>query len=287
MGEGEEVFESMLIVFREALEAALLVAIVLAYLRSTSRQRYAGAVWWGVAAGAVMASVIGGIAFWSFGGLEGNLRRLAFAGINLVAVGVLTYMLIWMRDQARGLRSSLHERIDVALGQGSVIAVWALAFAAVLREGIETALFMLAAAETASPLASLVGGILGLGAAAFVSYLIYVGGKRVSLHTFFNVTSILLLLFAAGLLAKTVLYLQAVGMMPNLVGPLWDLSRFQVLTSQHLVGQFLRGLFGWDPKPNLEETVAYLGYLVLVGLGVFVKWRPSVPVAKRTADVTQ
>ncbi|MCL4534686.1 MAG: FTR1 family protein [Bacteroidetes bacterium] len=277
-------FESLLIVFREALEATLLVAIVLAYLRTTNRLRYAGAVWWGAGAGALMAAIVGAIAFWSFGGIEGNPRRLAFAGINLVAVVVLTYMLIWMREQSRGVASTMRRRIDVAVGQGSLVALWALAFFAVLREGIETALFMLTAAETATPLASVVGGLLGLAGAIAVSYLIYGGGKRVSVRAFFNVTSVLLLLFAAGLVAKTVLYLQAAGVVPSLVGPLWDLTGFQVLTSQHLVGQFLKGLFGWDPKPNLEEVMAYLGYLVVVGSAIFMSWRPGARVAREAAQ---
>ncbi len=272
---GLAVVESLLIVFREVLEAGLIVAIVLAYLGATNRQRYAGPVWLGVGAGLLLASVVGGVAFFTFGGLEGTPRRLAFAAINLLAVAVLTYTVVWMREQARGLRGSIHQRIDTAASQGSLLALAALAFFAVLREGIETVLFMLAVTATASPLASAAGSVLGLGLAVLVCFLVYRGGSRVQLRTFFNVTSVLLMLFAAGLLAKAVLYLQGAGVMPVLLGSAWDLSGYEVLTTKHLVGQFLRGLFGWDPKPSFEELVAYLGYLAAVGWALFRARRPE------------
>jgi high-affinity iron transporter len=255
----------LLVMVREGFEAALIVAIVLAYLRRTGRLDMVRPVWMGVAAAAGLAIAIGVIIDLSIGTLEGAARLRAFAAISLVAASVLTWMVFWMRRQARAIKGELESQIDEALvSRNASRAIAAVAFFAVLREGIEAALFMLAATTTASGGRVLAGALLGLAVAAVLGYLVYVGGRRLPLRTFFKITGIILIVFAGGLLARTVLFLQSAGDLGTLDNAVYDLTRYAFLTQQTEVGRFLAAMVGWDPRPSIEQVVVYLGYVVPV-----------------------
>lgn len=258
---------SFLITLREGLEAALIVGIILAYLARTGNQKKAGAVWWGVALSVLVSLVAGAAIFLTAGGIESRAEALFEGTAMLTAVGVLTYMIFWMRRQAINIRAHLQAQVQTALETGSLVALGTLAFVAVGREGIETALFMFAAAKTATPLAATAGGLFGLAAAVSLGYLLYRGTYRLNLRAFFNVTSLLLLLFAAGLLAHGIHEFHEAALIPAVVDPVWDTNG--VLNENSTLGSFLKALFGYNGNPSLIEVLAYFSYLALVGWAYF------------------
>lgn len=258
---------SFLIMLREGLEAALIIGIILAYLAKTGHRSRSGSVWTGTLAAVLMSVLAGGLIFMTAGSIEGRAEEL-FEGIAmLTAAAVLTYMIFWMRRQAINIRAHLQAQVNTALESRSVLALGLLAFVAVGREGIETALFMFAAAQAASPYATTVGGLLGLGAAAVLGYLLYRGTYRMNLRAFFNVTSILLLLFAAGLLAHGIHEFHEAAVIPAVIEHVWDIN--PVLNEASTLGSFLKALFGYNGDPSLIEVLAWVGYLVVVGGAYF------------------
>jgi high-affinity iron transporter len=188
---------ALLITFREGLEAALIIGIILAYLISTGNRDRSKHVWIGTALAVFVSLVVGAVIYFSAGQLEGRSEEI-FEGIaTLTAAGVLTWMIFWMRKQAVNIKKHLHAQIQSALGKGSTFGLLGLAFVAVVREGIETVLFLFAAVRVSeSALLSALGGILGLAIAIGVGYGIYKGTSKLNLSTFFKVTGLLLILFA-------------------------------------------------------------------------------------------
>ncbi|MDE0805597.1 MAG: FTR1 family protein [Acidimicrobiales bacterium] len=256
-----------LVMVREGFEAALVVVLVFAYLRRIDRLDLGRSVWVGVAAAVGVSISVGIVIRATVGELAGAGRLRAFAAISIVAVAVLTWMVFWMRSQARSIRPVLESKVDRALGADNVGAALVLvAFVAVLREGIEAVLFMLALSDRSSPTSLLVGAGAGLVVAALLAGVVYLGGRRLPMRLFFSVTGVVLIVFAAGLLARSVQLLQAghdLGSV-NLNG-VYDLRDVSWLTTRTEVGRFLAALFGWDPRPSLEQVVAWVGYLVPVG----------------------
>lgn len=277
---------SALILLREGLEAALIVAIVLAYLRRLGRRDRFAAVWLGTGVAAAIAVGLGVVLFVTVGSLEGDARRLVFAVIMTAAAAVLTWMIFWMRAQARAIRGELQERVDVALLAGSVAPLAAVVFFGVLREGIETVLFFLAAAGQSSTPESLVGGGLGLAAALALAYAFYRGASWLDLRQFFTVSGALVLLFAAGLLSRALAELQVLGVLPTLWYPVFDAGAFPLTSTQHLPGELLRGLFGWDPAPSIEELGIWLGYVTVVG-ALYFRGLVRLPRVRRAAPAAE
>ncbi|HEX8856414.1 MAG TPA: FTR1 family protein [Thermoleophilaceae bacterium] len=256
---------SALILLREGLEGALIVAIVLAYLRKLDRRDGFRHVWAGTALAVGISVLVGAILFVTIGELQGDARKTVFAIIMLFAACVLTWMIFWMGRQARMLKGELQHKVDTALIAGAGGALVAVVFFAVLREGIETALFFVAAAGQSSTLDSLVGGSLGLAGALVLAYAFYRGARWLDLRLFFAVSGGLVLLFAAGLLARSVAQIQEVGALTTYWYPVFDASSVGLVSTDHFFGELLRGLFGWDPAPSIEELGVWLGYVVVVG----------------------
>ncbi len=256
---------SLLITLREGLEAALITGIILAYLAKIGHRDHSRTVWAGVGFGVVASLLAGAVIFFTAGELEGRSEDLFEGTAMFAAVAVLTYMIFWMRKQAINIRAHLQAQVHTALESESTVALGLLAFVAVGREGIETALFMFAATKAATPVAAIAGGLLGLGTAVIVGYLLYRGTYRLNLRTFFNVTSVLLLVFAAGLLAQGIAEFHSAGIVTPL--RLWDAHR--LLDEGSPVGAFLQSLLGYHQYPSLVQIVAYIAYLVLVGWGYF------------------
>lgn len=176
-------------------------------------------------------------------------------------------MILWMRRQGARIRSELHERVDSAL-LGGGMALAGLAFVAVLREGIETALFLFATTKATAEGAGgapgqAVGAVLGLAIAALLGYLLYRGGIRLNLRTFFKVTGALILVVAAGLLAFSVHEMQDAGLLSILTGTAFDISR--VLSDEEGAGSILRAILGYQANPSWLEFVAWVGYLTVTG----------------------
>lgn len=255
---------ALLITLREGLEAALIVGIVLGVLRKLGRTDRSKPVWLGVAA-AVAASIVAGLALNALGVAFTGHGEETFEGTAmLLAAGVLTWMIFWMQRQGRNVQAELESDVRQAVTIGSTWALFGLAFVAVLREGIETVLFLTAAAFSATPAETLIGGALGLTIAIALGWLIFAAGKRLDVRAFFRVTSVLLILFAAGLLAHGVHELQEAALLPTLVKHVWDVN--SILDENGTVGAFLKALFGYNGNPSLLEAISYVAYFVVIYL---------------------
>lgn len=278
---------ALLLTLREGLEAALIVAIVLAYLKRLDRDKDFKTVWLGTAAAVALSLIAGIIVFNVLGGLEGAAEEITEGVIAFTAVGVLTWMIFWMARQARHIKGELQAKVDLAVAAGGGAALAGIAFVAVLREGLETALFLLSTSVGGeSNLGRLVGGLIGLVIAAGIGYLVYRGSRRVNLRVFFRYTGILILFFAAGLVAKGLHEFQEVAWIGTLNEHVYDISSVSALNpDSSTVGEFLKGLFGWSPAPSIEMLVAYFLYLIPVG-ATFLGLTRNVP-AVRTVKAAQ
>lgn len=256
---------ALLIMIREGFEAALVVAIVYAYLRRIERTDLTGALWLGVGAAAALSFVAGIGIHVTIGSLDGDARLRAFAAVSFFAVCVLTWMIFWMRRQARKIKGELEHSVDAAISHGGNVklAITLVAFFAVAREGLESALFLIAAATEEHGMDVLIGAVAGLAIAAVLGYLIVLGGRRMPMRAFFQVTGMVLIVFAAGLAARSVAYLQFSGDLGIVYDAVYDLTGIAWLTIDTETGRFLTAMFGWDPRPSIEQVVAWLGYFAV------------------------
>jgi high-affinity iron transporter len=256
---------SLLIMVREGFEAGLIVALVFAYLRKIGRLDMARATWLGVLAAAAVSIAVGVTLHVTVGGLVGAARMRAFAAISLVAACVLTWMVFWMRRQSRAIKGELEHKVDVALSaEKSMTALSLVAFLAVLREGIEAALFIVAAATDSEAGEVVLGAVVGLVIAAAMALAVYAGSRRIPMRSFFQVTGMIVIIFAAGLLARTVLFLQSAGDLGTFNNAVYNLTGVAWLTQSTEVGKFLAAMFGWDPRPSIEQVLAWSLYIVPV-----------------------
>jgi high-affinity iron transporter len=252
---------------REGLEAALIVGIIAAYLVKMGRRDALPPVLAGVLA-AVGLSVAAGVAIVVTVGRLPLVVQESFEGAaGLAAVAVLTWMLFWMRRQGRALKGELETGVASALQAGSTTALVGLAFIAVIREGLETVLFLLAIGSAAgASVATVLGGLLGLATAVAIGYAIFAAGVRIDLRRFFTITGTVLIFVSAGLLAFAVAEFGEAGLIPN-GGRLFDLNG--VLPASSPLGTLLAGLFGYRAAPTPLEFLAWIAYLIPV-LVVFV-----------------
>lgn len=254
---------SLLISLREGLEAGLIVAIILSYLRRTGGRDYFRPVLLGAALAFAGSVALGA-------GLELTAKELpgaatdAFEGFAMLfAVGVLTWMIFWMRRQAASIGRDLRAKVDTAVRAGSGVALVLLAFSAVAREGLETVLFLFAGSSSAESTPLYWGGVgLGLAAAGGLAWTIYAGSARLPLGPFFNVTGVLLIVLSAGMLVNGMVELSEVGYLPNLGAHVWDTYAWVPDNSE--TGRFLHTILGYQSSPYFWQVVAYVGYLVPV-----------------------
>jgi high-affinity iron transporter len=258
------VFGAFVTLLREGFEATLLIAIVLAYLVQIGRREDFRQVWYGVGAAVAVSLIVAAALFLTAGGLEGTAEYVFEGTAMWVAVGFLTYMVLWMRRESRTVAQGIRRGVDSAVETGSRLALMSLVFVMVVREGIETGLFIFGISRTSTPLQVALGSALGIAAAVALGYAVYVGGKRINLGAFFKVTGVVLILVAAGLLAHGVAEFQEAGLLPELL-PLWDVSGTPIVGEEGLVSELLTAFFGWDPEANLLEFVAWGAYLLAVG----------------------
>lgn len=254
---------SFLITLREGLEISLVLAILIAYLVKSGRAAETAAVWRGSALAAGIC-IVGGVAFHVFvGEFEGKAEQFIEGTIAILAASVLTWMVFWMRKNARGLGAELRAQVDRADTQTALATI---AFVAVLREGLETVLFLISA-ETASASGAsvVVGGLLGLFVAAVLGRLVYAGGNKLNLRAFFNVTGVLLILFAAGLFGKFFHeYRELLGFESGwLVEPAWTIT--SGAWSSGTFYDFMKGFFGWHNEAENIRVIAYFAYLIPIG----------------------
>ncbi|MFG1930820.1 iron uptake transporter permease EfeU [Mycobacterium sp. NPDC048908] len=261
-----QLFGSGLIGLREGLEAAIVVSILVAFLVKAQRRDALKWVWLGVGAAIAMTVVVFLVIQFGENTISG-LAAEAIAGLaSVVAVAIVTTMVLWMKRAAASISGELRGDMQRALETGS-LAVLALAFLAVGREGVETALFMVgyAEAQTSWPL---IGLVIGVVAAAAIAYGMYAGAVRINLAKFFSYTGVFLILVAAGILSYGVGALQTVGWLPGLSAKAFDISTWFNWSSWY--GEIIQGVFNITPTPTVLQLVAWLAYLVLV-LSIFLR----------------
>jgi high-affinity iron transporter len=267
---------AFLITLREGIEAALVISIILAYLNTIGRRDRHGLVWAGAGIAIAVSLVAGIILQVTVGAISETSERTAeiIEGLgSLLAVAVLTWMIFWMRRQARHIKGELQERVNVALASGSGLALGALAFFVVVREGLETVLFLFGTIReevVGSVGLGYLGAALGLAVAIVLGFLIYKGGIRLNLRTFFKVTGALILVVAAGLFAYGIHELQEVGWITVGTATAFDIGGF--LSDEGTLGSLLRAMFGYNADPTVLEFVGWLSYLLITG---FLFFRPS------------
>lgn len=263
----------MLVTIREGTEAFLVVGILLGYLAKTKQLRNARYVWSG-AASAVALSALLAVLFRSLAvEFEGAAEEWFEAGVSLAAVAVLSYMVLWMQRQSRGLRSELQQKVDLAISRNELTALAGLAFVSVLREGLETALFLTALGSTApgSPgiaTSPLFGALLGLAIAAAIVYLVFRTATRLDLRKFFVLTGWFIIVIAAGLVGHALMSLGELGIVPPIVGRVWDTGR--VVSEDGLAGRLLHAFVGYVAAPSLTWAIGYFGYILAFG-GMFAR----------------
>ena len=264
--------QSFLILFRETLEVALIVGIVLGYLVRSDQRAFRPLVYGGLAAG-VGASVAAALLFERLaGGFSGRGEEL-FEGVTmLVGAALLTTLIFWMARKT-DISGELEARVRREMSRAGRIGLFLLVFVSVLREGVESVIF-LGAARIASPENNLVGALLGIAAAAALGLLLFRGALRIRLARFFTVMNVILVLFAAGLVAHGIHELQEAGALPALVEQVWNLNPayvegsgpIPVLHEDGAVGGTLKGLFGYNGNPSLIELLGYGLYLAAAAL---------------------
>ncbi len=253
---------AFLITLREGLEISIVLAILVGYLVKTGRSDRTGSVWVGAGSAAVVCLITGLLFHALVGEFEGKAEQAIEGSLALAAALVLTWMILWMRKNARGMSGGLRSKID---GATSARAIMFIAFVAVAREGFETVLFLLGA-ETgnASGAQVIVGGVLGLAVSAVVGVLVYRFGKNIDLRVFFRITGVLLIFFAAGLVGKAFHEFRELLELEDgwLVQPGWTITSGPLASGTFY--DFLSGLFGWSSDPERIRVFAYVSYLVPV-----------------------
>jgi high-affinity iron transporter len=255
------VFGNYLIGLREGLEASLVVCILIAYLVKTDRKDALKPIWMGI--GVAIAIALGFGCALEFGSQELTFEAQEALGgsLSIVAVGLVTWMVFWMRRTARHLKSELHGRLDAALAMGTGALV-ATAFLAVGREGLETALFVWASVHAASDGTPrpLIGVALGLATAVFLGWLFYRGALKINLAKFFTWTGGMLVVVAAGVLAYGVHDLQEADWIPGLRNLAFDIS--STIPPDSWYGTLLKGVLNFQPDPTVLQVTVWALYLV-------------------------
>ena len=260
-----------LIMFRESLEASLIIGIILGYLLKTKQTKYNNLIYVSIAAGIAASIAFAYFFHYIIGGFTG-LTESIFEGVTMiVAALLLTFMILWIMRQ-RHVATSFHKKMQSRIDTDKIFGLFMLGFIAVLREGVETVIFLTAASYAEGP-TSIIGAFLGVFAAIVLGYLVFVGTTKISLKKFFNITSLLLVFFAAGLVAHGVHDIQETGALPFFANEAWNLNpaisasgAIPLLHNEGIVGSTLRGLFGYNANPTVLEVVAYIAYLGLIFL---------------------
>ncbi len=259
---------SILLSLREGLEAALIISVVLGALRRAGRADLHRWLWAGVASAILVSLATAALLRLVDAELVGKAEQIFEGSTLLLAAVVLTWMIFWMRGEAGHMRSRLESNVRQAATTQGGGALYLLAFIAVVREGIELALYLTAASLSLTGMQTLLGTAIGLSAACLTGYLIYTTTLKLNLQRFFQITGLILILFAAGLVGRSVAEFNEAGLIPAIVNPIWDLN--PVLSDNSFLGVVFGTLFGYHASPSLTEALGYAGY-GLATLLVFAK----------------
>jgi high-affinity iron transporter len=281
-----------IISLREGIEAALIIAIMLSYLRKTDQTDLRKYVISGTVAAILSSFGVAVVVGLLWGIFEGPMLNIFEGSVVLIAAFLLTTMIVWMWNAGARVTQEIEESMEMSVIQQSGIGLALLSFSLVMREGVELSLFSMALVIQEG-IQSYTGIALGLGIAIILGLGIYKGSLRISLKALFKWTSIFLILFAAGMVAYGIHELQEAGLL--LIGPLevWDINPpllpdggYPLLHEKGLIGGMMKALFGYNGNPSALEVVAYVAYLVVAfaylwmkqkGMGFQVEEKPSEP----------
>jgi high-affinity iron transporter len=267
---------SFILALREGLEAALIIGIVIGVLKKMRQTHYAKTVWLGVGSASTLSLVTALVIYAVGASFEGEAEEIFEGFVMLIAAGVLTWMIFWMQQQAKMMKYELEYNVRKATRDQGGRALFTLAFVSVLREGVELALFLTAATATSSARQAFFGGLLGLATAVILGWAIFASTIKLNLRRFFQVTGILLILFAAGLVAHGVHEFNEVGWIPPIIEHVWNIN--SILDENSAFGLILKALFGYNGNPSLTEVAAYGVYFLAILLGLWRKSSRSAPV---------
>jgi len=272
---------TFVIALREGLEAALIVGILVAYIVRTDRRHLIKPLWSGVTAAIAASLGLGAILSFTSAELTPRGEEL-FAGLtSFIAVALVTWMVFWMKRTARTLRDELHGKVDSAI-MGGPISLALVAFFAVVREGLETALFIYTNFKTVGAASSAtVGLILGLTVAVALGYLIYNRSVKINLSKFFTVTGVALVIVAAGVLSYGIHEVQELGWLPGADAFIWDVTPW--IAKESILGSVLGGTIGFDTTTSVVQFIAWSAYLIAVLVPYLSK--KSAPAPKVPATV--
>jgi len=256
----------LMITWRETIEAALIVGVLLTYLAKIGQTKQFRYVYYGVSWAVLASLVFAGLTTYVDLFVAGVGKEIFDAVVLFVAVVVLTHMVVWMHHNAREIRGEIQKKADLAISSHQLWALAILAFAGVFREGVETVLFLwglvLQAGGAISFSSEVVGGVLGVLFGVVMTWLFFKGFGHLDLRLFFRVSGVLLLFIAAGMLAASVGKLIAADLLPPLLNPLWDSSR--LLDERSVIGSIIAGLLGYRSRPSLMEVISYGLYFPVV-----------------------
>lgn len=254
-------FSAFLITFRETLEAALVIGLILTFLSKTGQTKFTSYVWRGIIAGVGIAVILAAGLEFFYGGLTGRVEKISEGVLMFVTAGFLTWMILWVHKQ-KDVAKKIREKVSFHAQEGYGLGIFFLVVTSVFREGTETVLY-LKASSLVGQTNQFVGAMLGVGGALAVGFVLYKWALRVNLSLVFTITSVFLLLFAAGLVAHGVHEFQEIGILPIFsFDPIINLSR--ILDHESTFGSFLRVLFGYTSKPTALEAVSYTTYILFI-----------------------
>jgi high-affinity iron transporter len=258
-----------LLSLREGLEAALVIGMVLGLLYKLKRTDLNRTVWSGMAVAAVLSVAVALVLMLLGMEFEGRGEMIFEGSAMLLAAGVLSWMILWVHRSAGNMKGEIEAKTHTALRGQTGRGLFLLAFLAVFREGVELALFLLAVEKASTPLQTLIGSLTGLAGAALLGWMLFSSTRKLNLRRFFKVTNILLIIFAAGMVAVGVHEFNEAGIIPALIDPVWDISGF--LSNKSELGLLLKALVGYNATPSLSELLAYVVYLAGVTAYTFAR----------------
>jgi high-affinity iron transporter len=260
---------ALIITLREGVEASLIIGIIAAFLVKEGHRDALGRMWLGVGLAVALCMAVAVLLRVIDSELPERQQEQLATIISLIAVAAVTYMIVWMRRNARGLRKTLERGASSALVEGTALALIGMAFLAVLREGFETAVFLLAVfQDSTDTVAAGIGAVLGLFGAVAIGVAVYRGGTKLNLTRFFRITGLVLVFVAAGLLTTSLHTAHEAGWFNSLQGQAVNLDGFVEPGTVH--GALLTGMLGLQPKPTVGEAIIWLAYAVPMCL--YVAW---------------
>jgi len=281
-----------LLAFREALEAALVTAIILAYLERTKKNPLSRYIWYGVYL-AVVASLVSGAAIWfMYGSLSGPTKALFEGVAALFAVLVLSSMIYWMATKGKELKIEVERRVEAILTRGATLALISFSFIVVFREGLETMLFLTPFLLN-DVVGTLAGAFLGIMASLAFAYAIFVVGMKINIRKFFYFTSMLLVLLAGGLASygvhELVEYSEETGIKLGWLSQyayVMDIPKDSPLHHNGIIGSILAVMFGYTVNAEWVRMIVHLAYLAIALPLVVLVYKKQTPRASKEGNIT-